>query len=126
MAAFFQQPIHYPVKHPSVSGACPVVGFERAMPILITALIYLIFFLSGATALVYEVVWVRKLSLVFGGSHLAVTTVLAVVMGGLPSGAGSSAGASAPPATCCASTVPLRSASPFSPCSSLPCSTSIP
>lgn len=56
------------------------------MPILITALIYLIFFLSGATALVYEVIWVRKLSLVFGGSHLAVTTVLAVVMGGLALG----------------------------------------
>lgn len=56
------------------------------MPILITALIYLIFFLSGATALVYEVVWVRKLSLVFGGSHLAVTTVLAVFMGGLALG----------------------------------------
>ncbi len=48
--------------------------------------IYAIFFFSGAAALIYEVVWVRSLSLVFGGSHLAVTTVLAVFMGGLALG----------------------------------------
>jgi len=34
----------------------------------------------------YEVVWVRSLSLVFGGSHLAVTTVLSVFMAGLAAG----------------------------------------
>lgn len=50
------------------------------------ALLYLVFFLSGAAALVYQVVWTRSLSLVFGGSHLAVTTVLAVFMGGLALG----------------------------------------
>lgn len=44
------------------------------------------FFLSGAAALMYEVVWVRSLSLIFGGSHLAVTTVLSVFMGGLALG----------------------------------------
>jgi spermidine synthase len=48
--------------------------------------LYLLFLLSGATALVYQVVWVRQLSLVFGGSHLAVSTVLAVFMGGLALG----------------------------------------
>src|SRR5574342_323629 len=53
---------------------------------LILGLIYLIFFLSGAAALIYEVLWVRYLSLIFGGSHLAVTTVLAVFMGGLALG----------------------------------------
>ena len=53
---------------------------------LILGIIYLIFFLSGAAALIYEVLWVRYLSLVFGGSHLAVTTVLAVFMGGLALG----------------------------------------
>jgi len=52
--------------------------------ILVT--IYLFFFFSGASALIYEVVWVRSLSLVFGGSHLAVTTVLSVFMGGLALG----------------------------------------
>ena len=50
------------------------------------ALLYLLFFLSGLAALIYQVVWVRSLSLVFGGSHLAVTTVLSVFMGGLALG----------------------------------------
>jgi spermidine synthase len=53
---------------------------------LMLRLIYAIFFLSGASALIYEVVWVRYLSLIFGGTHLAVTTVLAVFMGGLALG----------------------------------------
>ncbi len=48
---------------------------------------YLMFFVSGAAGLVYEVAWVRSLGLVFGASHLAVTTVLAVYMGGLALGA---------------------------------------
>ena len=48
--------------------------------------LYLLFFLSGASALIYEVAWVRQFSLVFGGSHLAVTTVLSVFMGGLAIG----------------------------------------
>lgn len=49
-------------------------------------MIYLMFFLSGAAALIYEVVWVRSFSLIFGGSHLAVTTVLSVFMAGLALG----------------------------------------
>ena len=49
-------------------------------------LLYILFFLSGAAALVYQVVWVRSFGLVFGGSHLAVTTVLSVFMGGLALG----------------------------------------
>jgi spermidine synthase len=48
--------------------------------------IYLLFFLSGAAALVYQVVWVRSLTLVFGGTHLAVTAVLSIFMGGLAIG----------------------------------------
>ncbi|MEK6776201.1 MAG: fused MFS/spermidine synthase [bacterium] len=49
-------------------------------------LIYLMFFLSGAAALIYQVVWVRSLSLIFGGSHLAVTAVLSIFMAGLAIG----------------------------------------
>lgn len=49
-------------------------------------LTYLIFFVSGMAALIYQVVWVRQLSLVFGGSHLAISTVLAVFMGGIALG----------------------------------------
>jgi spermidine synthase len=56
------------------------------MGIMISAIIYFLFFLSGAAALIYELLWVRYLSLIFGGSHLAVTTVLAVFMGGLALG----------------------------------------
>jgi spermidine synthase len=52
----------------------------------VLALVCAIFLLSGAAALIYQVVWTRSLSLVFGGSHLAVTTVLAVFMGGLALG----------------------------------------
>jgi len=48
--------------------------------------IYLLFFLSGAAALVYQVVWVRSLTLVFGGTHLAVTAVLTIFMAGLALG----------------------------------------
>lgn len=48
--------------------------------------LYVLFFFSGAASLVYEIVWARQLTLVFGGSHLAVTTVLAVFMGGLALG----------------------------------------
>ena len=49
-------------------------------------LIYTMFFLSGAAALMYQVIWVRSLTLIFGGSHLAVTTVLSVFMAGLALG----------------------------------------
>src|SRR4030095_7047969 len=44
------------------------------------------FILSGATGLIYEVLWVRLLGLVFGGTTLAVSTVLAAFMGGLALG----------------------------------------
>ena len=50
------------------------------------ALILVLFFLSGAAGLVYQVSWARSLGVVFGASHLAVTTVLAVYMGGLALG----------------------------------------
>ncbi len=44
------------------------------------------FLLSGATALTYEVVWVRMLTLVFGATTLSVGTVLACYMAGLAFG----------------------------------------
>ena len=45
-----------------------------------------VFFASGAAALVYEVVWTRSLSLVFGITTYATATVLATYMGGLALG----------------------------------------
>jgi spermidine synthase len=44
------------------------------------------FFLSGATSLVYQVVWLRMLVLIFGHTVQAVTTVLAAFMVGLALG----------------------------------------
>jgi spermidine synthase len=45
-----------------------------------------LFFLSGASALVYELVWQRQLNLVFGVSTLSVSATLAAFMGGLAAG----------------------------------------
>jgi spermidine synthase len=44
------------------------------------------FAVSGACGLIYELVWMRRLSLVFGSTTLAVSTVLASFMGGLALG----------------------------------------
>ncbi len=41
------------------------------------------FFLSGASGLVFEMVWTRGLTLVFGSTTLAISTVLTAFMGGL-------------------------------------------
>src|SRR2546426_375203 len=47
----------------------------------------LLFFLSGATGLVYELLWVRLLYQAFGSTLESVTTVVAAYMGGLGLGA---------------------------------------
>src|SRR2546429_5465380 len=47
----------------------------------------LLFFLSGATGLVYELLWVRLLYQAFGSTVQSVTTVVAAYMGGLGLGA---------------------------------------
>ena len=47
---------------------------------------FLCFFLSGATGLVYEVVWTRMLTLVFGATTFAISTVLTAFMAGLALG----------------------------------------
>lgn len=49
-------------------------------------LVLLLFFISGATALIYEVLWSKYLALMFGSTIQAQTVVLAVFMGGLAVG----------------------------------------
>ncbi len=49
--------------------------------------IFLFFFLSGLSALIFEVSWVRELALFLGNTAQATSTVLAVFMGGLALGA---------------------------------------
>lgn len=49
-------------------------------------LIGLLFVLSGATGLIYEILWARMLGLVFGATTFAISAVLAAFMGGLALG----------------------------------------
>jgi spermidine synthase len=51
------------------------------------ALIYVVFFASGATALVYEITWMRILSLALGSTALASTLILSAFFSGLALGA---------------------------------------
>lgn len=54
---------------------------------LFVGVLFLIFFLSGISGLVYEVVWLRMLLRTFGVTIYAVSTVLTVFMSGLAIGA---------------------------------------
>ncbi len=49
--------------------------------------LFVFFFLSGFSALIYEVAWVRELALILGNTAQATSVVLAVFMGGLALGA---------------------------------------
>lgn len=59
---------------------------ESKQKTMTAAIILGCFFFSGAAGLVYQVVWTRILTLVFGGTVYAVSTVLAAFMGGLALG----------------------------------------
>src|SRR5437763_3426696 len=50
------------------------------------ALVHLIFVLSGAAGLIYEVVWARQLVLVFGNTTQAVSAILTGFFGGMAIG----------------------------------------
>jgi len=62
------------------------VGPARPGPGLVRPTLLLLFFLSGATGLVYEVVWMRMLTLVFGATAYATSTILASFFTGLALG----------------------------------------
>jgi spermidine synthase len=63
---------------PSSPEAAPADAQRRLERFLLLA-----FFVSGATGLIFEVVWTRQLVLVFGATSLAVSSVLAAYMAGL-------------------------------------------
>ena len=46
-------------------------------------IVYFLFFSSGITALIYEIIWTRMLTLVFGHTVFSVSVVLAAFMAGL-------------------------------------------
>jgi len=54
---------------------------KRATPIVLV-----LFTLSGVSGLIYEIVWIRMLSHLLGGTSYAISTVLAAFMGGLALG----------------------------------------
>ncbi len=59
---------------------------NATIPWMTRLIVAVIFFVSGAAGLVYEVLWSRQLGLIFGVSTYAVATVLATYMGGLALG----------------------------------------
>lgn len=59
---------------------------QTSRPRGLLATVFVLFFASGALALVYQVVWTRMMTHVFGSTAVAVGTVLAAFMGGLAIG----------------------------------------
>ena len=51
-----------------------------------TLWVLVLFMLSGVSGLVYEIVWIRMLSHLLGGTSYAISTVLATFMGGIALG----------------------------------------
>ena len=72
-----------PVEHPIIERLEPV-GMHTLIP---TISILVVSAISGAAALVYEVLWLRLLTLWLGHGTAAAGTVLAAFMGGLAAGA---------------------------------------
>src|SRR3954470_17666966 len=69
------------------SSALPRVQFSSATSgAWLVRLLLVLFFLSGISGLIYQVLWLRVLSLVFGVTVFAVSTVLASFMAGLAVG----------------------------------------
>src|SRR3712207_6835511 len=69
------------------AGGARTWGMAGALPAaLFLPALLLLFTLSGISGLIYEVVWLRYLTLVFGVTIYAVSTVLSAFMGGLALG----------------------------------------
>ncbi len=65
--------------------AMPLKYYHRISG-LINPILLILFFFSGFSALIYQIVWMRMFSLVFGVTTLAVSTVLTSFMAGLALG----------------------------------------
>src|SRR5438477_8296862 len=60
--------------------------FDESPSVKAFSFLAICFLLSGATGLIYEVVWARMLGLVFGATTIAISAMLAAFMGGLALG----------------------------------------
>jgi spermidine synthase len=61
----------------------PFVPTPRGKPVPV---VFVLFFASGATGLVYQVLWLRQLTLIFGATAYATSAILSTFMGGLALG----------------------------------------
>ncbi len=68
------------------TGAAVAARTARRGEALLLAALAAVFVLSGASSLIYQVVWVRMLSLVFGVTAYAISTVLSSFFAGLALG----------------------------------------
>jgi spermidine synthase len=66
--------------------AASEVQAKSARPVGVPRFLFLLFFLSGISGLMYEVVWVRMLTRILGSTVYATSTVLAAFMAGLAIG----------------------------------------
>ncbi|RPJ48256.1 MAG: hypothetical protein EHM19_02250 [Candidatus Latescibacterota bacterium] len=71
---------------PAGAGGAGAVSSGPSIGRGTAALVLVLFTLSGAAGLVYEIVWTRLLTLVFGNTVYAASTVIASFMGGLAIG----------------------------------------
>jgi len=76
-----------------ISDLAPRVGLDRRQSSVraprygFYPTVFALFLLSGATGLIYEVVWLRLLVLIFGSTQFATSTILSTFMAGLALGA---------------------------------------
>ena len=59
---------------------------DQSFGVTVRIALYILFFASGISGLVYEIIWMRKLSLIFGNTVYGTSTVLTTFMGGLALG----------------------------------------
>ncbi|MDX6304731.1 MAG: spermidine synthase [Blastocatellia bacterium] len=71
---------------PSLTNHTRTPVLTQTYPPRTLKLIAICFVLSGATGLIYEVLWARMLGLVFGATTVAISAVLTAFMGGLALG----------------------------------------
>lgn len=69
------------VERPSNKGNTGKLAYK-----FIYSIVFSCFLLSGISGLIYEVIWTRMLTSIFGGTTLAVSTVLTAFLGGLALG----------------------------------------
>jgi spermidine synthase len=69
-----------------MSNTATIAVKQKRVERTIRLVLYALFFASGISGLVYEIIWMRKLGLVFGNTVYATSSVLTAFMGGLALG----------------------------------------